>query len=294
MNRLFLFFVIGVVLICSEVLSAYPFRSKYFIAVKNQGENILDSLEDHHAFLPPRNRFYADPILFKYQGINYLFFEDYDYVKGIISYTTIDENLQFTKVEKALELPCHLSFPYVFEDNGTIYMIPETFQMKEVSLFKAIEFPGKWEKVKTLVQGEPFVDSIVFQHGGYYWLFTSSASTGSRMFIYYATSLEGDFSPHPMNKKEIPGRNAGPLFYYEGSLVRPVMDNQEVYGKAMILKEIVHLDPTRFEERDIRRIDPTWAPKLTGTHTLNMHNDLVVYDGRRDIHVSEDPFYSAP
>ena len=62
----------------------------------------------------------------------------------------------------------------------------------------------------------------------------------------------------------------------------------------MILKEIVELTPTSFIERETNRIEATWAPDLNGTHTFNMNEDLVVYDGRRSILPSEDAPYSAP
>ena len=57
--------------------------------------------------------------------------------------------------------------------------------------------------------------------------------------------------------------------------------NGTAYGHSMILKEIVELTPTTFVEQDLQRIEPTWAPNLSGTHTFNINDDLVVYDGRR-------------
>ena len=61
----------------------------------------------------------------------------------------------------------------------------------------------------------------------------------------------------------------------------------------MILKEIITLTPSEFIEKDIYTIEPTWAPHLNGTHTFNVNEDLVVYDGRRAILISEDPLYSS-
>ncbi len=84
------------------------------------------------------------------------------------------------------------------------------------------------------------------------------------------------------------------LFLDGGRWIRPVMDCSKIYGGAMILKEIEELTPTSFKEREIGRIDPTWASNLNGTHTLNVNEDFVVYDGRRNILLSEDVLYSAP
>lgn len=266
-------------------------RSKYFIALKKNEEAVLDTLEQYTPLLPPPHRLYADPMLFKYQGLNYLFFEDYDYQKGVIVCATIDNELRISRPIKVLELDEHLSFPFVFEDAGRIYMTPETIQSKEVALYEAIEFPQRWEKRKVLVKGKDFADPIVFRHNGYYWLFV--AIDTSILQIYYAKTLFDPFKPHRINTMRKEGRNAGGVFSSQGKLIRPVMDCSKVYGGAMILKEIVELTPTSFIEKDLRRIEPDWAPGLDGTHTFNINEDLVVYDGRRKVLSSEDARYSS-
>jgi hypothetical protein len=265
--------------------------SKYFIAIKkNQGE-VLKSLHEHSSFVPPTKLLYADPMLFKWNQVNYLFFETYDYKKGTIDCVTIDDKLNLSEPIHVLNLECHLSFPALFEEEGTIYMTPETISLREVSLYEATDFPKGWVKKRVLVSGRDYTDPILFKLNGYYWLFT--AVNTSELCIFYAKTLSCVFLPHPVNHKRIQGRNAGMLFTLENKLIRPVMDCSKIYGGAMILKEIVELTPTSFIEKEITRIEPNWAPGLNGTHTFNMNEDLVVYDGRRSILPSEDILYSA-
>src|SRR5882762_10270289 len=104
----------------SFITSALPFlvhttaepkhRSKYFIAVKKNDSNALDTLDTFVPFLPPRDRLYADPMLFKHAGTNYVFFEDYDYKKGTIAYVTVGDDMTISNPVEVLELSCHLSF----------------------------------------------------------------------------------------------------------------------------------------------------------------------------------------
>lgn len=266
-------------------------RSKYFIAIKkNEGPSSLIQ-ENLLSLYPPANRYYADPMLFNHEGTNYIFFEDFDYRKGIISYFTVDQDLKPSEPRRALELPIHLSFPYVFADGGEIYMTPETYDYRSVSLFKATHFPTEWKKERTLVEGEDFADPILFKHNGYYWLFTAVAQ--DRLRIYYAKELSEPFQPHPINQKNLPGRNAGPLYSVDHRLIRPTMDCSRGYGQSMILKEILLLDPLHFEERSIAYIKPDWAPALDGTHTYCQNEDLIVVDGRRTIFPFEDRQYSS-
>jgi hypothetical protein len=249
----------------------------YFIAIKKNEGAGFNALNSYIPLLPPNGRYYADPFLFKYEGVNYLFFEDYNYKKGVISYVILDQNSAILEPKLALELPIHLSFPYLFEDEGTIYMIPETFQYRKVSLYKSISFPDQWAHEKILVRGENFSDPILFRYHGYYWLFASIH--GDRLVIYFAKDLKSQFVPHPINRKSIRGRNGGSIFFIGERLIRPVMDCEEMYGRSVFLKEIVLLTPESFEELEIAHIEPTWAPNLVGTHTYCQGEDYIVYDG---------------
>ncbi len=265
-------------MILCGIVFAIALLPEYFIAIKKNEGDVLNTLHSYTPLMPPKDKFYADPFLFKYKGINYIFFEDYDDHKGVISYVSLDENSQMTPPKVALDLSIHLSFPCIFSEGGEIYMIPETYDYKAVSLFKAVEFPAKWEHVRSLVRGEKFSDPILFKHNGYYWLFTSVQR--DRLRIYYAKDLGSPFLPHPINHRRIRGRNGGYVYFTNGQLIRPVMDCKVMYGRRVILKEIVQLDPKRFVEKTIAHIEPNWALDLIGTHTYSQNEEYVVYDGR--------------
>lgn len=287
------FFLQSIFLICSmltSLLFAEVKRPKYFIAIKRNGKGSLDQLEDFIPLLPPKNKFYADPMLFKYNGLNYLFFEDYDYKKGIISYVKIQED-SISETKVALELPIHLSFPYIFQEEDKIYMTPETYDYKSVSLFVCDRFPDLWSYKRTLIYGQHFSDPILFKHGGYYWLFT--AVQGDRLAIYYADNLESEFKPHPINSRYIRGRNAGGVFYINDHFIRPTMDCRLGYGKSIVWKEITLLHPKSFIEKEVLRIEPNWAPGLQGTHSFSQSEDYIAYDGYRMIFSYEDALYSS-
>lgn len=252
-------------------------QTQYFIAIeKNQGQYIK---EPSDLLLPSSGKFYADPFLFTYNGIDYLFFEDCDYQKGQISYVVVEEGKIKTAPRVALKTRGHLSFPLLFEDKGTIYLLPETYASQEVALYRSVHFPERWVKDRVLLGGDRFSDPILFQHGGYYWLFV--AVKKDRLRIYYATDLEAPFFPHPVNQLDIEGRNAGGVFWKEGKLIRPTMDCRLRYGRAIVFKEILILTTTEFEEREVGYIEPDWAPNLVGTHGYSMTDHHIAYDGER-------------
>lgn len=92
----------------------------------------------------PKNEFWADPFLIKYKDEIYGFFENYEYnvSKGKISCAKIVGN-EFVDVKDALNLPYHLSYPFVIEQDNEFYIIPETNENKRLEVYKCVEFPTK-------------------------------------------------------------------------------------------------------------------------------------------------------
>ena len=104
----------------------------------------------------------ADPFLFERDHKVYLFFEAYDLLakRGKIGYSLIKENGECTPVRIALSRSYHMSFPYIFQWNNDIYMMPETCGNNSVQLFKAVNFPNKWEEAGMILSDVFVCDSI--------------------------------------------------------------------------------------------------------------------------------------
>ena len=246
-------------------------KNKWFIAVKKRGQDLFD-LSDLVLINPPEDTYMADPFLFKQAGKHYLFFEWYDYEKGRIAYSELlwhNGRLLTTDPKIILDPPYHCSFPAIFEDEGEVYMTPETGQAGRVELWKAQEFPDKWVKVKDLVGGN-FGDPIIFKNGKKYWLFVTEGDNDVR--IFEADSLFGEWRLM-RSETELHSRSAGHVFRHGGKTIRPVQDCVGQYGRAIHFKD---MDTGAI----IRSIKPDWHPNLTGTHTFNFNDNFVVIDGR--------------
>ena len=93
--------------------------------------------------LAPKDRFYADPFLIERDGKTFIFLEDLRYSEGraLISCCELDADGTPGPVFEVLRRPYHLSYPFLFEENGEIYMIPETKSNRTVELYRATKFP---------------------------------------------------------------------------------------------------------------------------------------------------------
>lgn len=253
-------------------------RNKWFIAIKKNSGGLFDT-SSYIKIKSPKGKYYADPFIVKHKGVNHLFFEDYDYKKGVISYSIINDDLTITPPTKILEEPFHLSFPNIFEEDGNFYMIPEKGDTGEVTLYKSTSFPDKWEPVKNIIENIRTSDIEIIKHNNQYWLFTTYGDNlDDDLLILTSDTLLGNWKVFGVDRITH-SRPAGKIFNYKGKLIRPVQDCSKLYGYGLVFKSI-EISKEGYREETIHRIDPEWYPNIIGTHTFNYNDDYIVIDGK--------------
>ncbi len=260
-------------------------KNKWFIAIKENNGDIFDT----SSFTPiqsPIGKYYADPFIIKYKGINYLFFEDYDYKKGVISYSIINDDLTITRPTVILEEPFHLSFPNIIEENGEFYMIPERGDTGKIVLYKSLNFPNNWVPVKTIIDNVRTSDIDIIKHNNKYWLFTTyGADLSDSLLVMNSNSLLGKWEVFGVDNIQH-SRPAGHIFYHNNHLIRPVQDCTKLYGYGLVFKEI-EINEDGYKETITNRINPDWYPNIIGTHTFNYNEDYIVIDGKKQVNDDE-------
>jgi hypothetical protein len=236
-----------------------------------------------------RGKFLADPFgVFRSETL-YVFCEEYDYLsqKGRIVYVTSSRENRISKPALAIDLPHHISYPFLLEYQGETYCIPETWQARKISLYKAQQFPRRWTKIATLVDNFAGVDSTVFMYDGGWWLACTDQNTGrwDKLFLWYASDIVGPWSPHEANPVKIDirsSRPAGTPFIHDDCLYRPAQDCSLTYGGRIVLNRIVTLTPTQFREEPAGVIESDAnGPYPDGVHTLSAVGDITLIDGKR-------------
>ena len=86
----------------------------------------------------PPNAFLADPFTITVDGIDYLFVEEFpfDTRKGVIAAYRLERDTA-ERIGVVLEQPYHLSFPFLFQHKGEVYMVPEGGGGRSVKLYRA-------------------------------------------------------------------------------------------------------------------------------------------------------------
>jgi hypothetical protein len=263
----------------------------WFIALRRRAAESVanDPLAGFVQVPLPADRFYADPMLVRVGDEHHLFFEDADRATGLgaISWCAVHSDGTTGPVRRILEADTHHSYPFVFAWRGAYYMIPETSEKRTVELYRAIDFPLRWQLEKVIFQDVAAVDTTVFEHRGRLWLFAAMSPSGAalndELFLFHAEDLGGEWRAHPMNpivSDVRRARPAGPLFWEGDALYRPGQDCAGDYGAAFWLNRIDELDEQRYRETPVRRIDPSWYPGGVCTHTYTRAGDFEAMDNR--------------
>lgn len=243
-------------------------------------EDFLDADEAPEiawAEAPPRHSFRADPFGVAADGRTWILYEELDYrdARGRVVAEEWGEPGEVLRREVVSDGEIHLAYPYLLQENGRIYCVPETSESGRVYLLRAVEFPWRWEQAAVLLEGVRAVDSTVFRHGGRWWLFAADDRSRPRHVLnaWHAETLLGKWTEHARNPIKVDvrcARPAGTPFRSEGRLYRPTQSGARRYGEALVLNRIETLTPARFEETAVRRIEPDPAgPCPDGLHTLS-------------------------
>ena len=274
-------------------------NNRYSIAFRQRSEKALyeaDASGDGFILIPYTLRYWmADPFLFKYKNRNYIFAELYDKKKskGVLGYAELKGD-RCGNFQVCLEEKVHLSYPCVYQRDNDIYMIPETKDDNTVTVYKAVEFPKKWEKYQTICE-MPCVDTTPFVYNGENYFFTTIAnehSTDDNLFLIHEESRRVT----QLLDKNLCLRSAGHVIYHKEQLIRPSQDDT-VYGDAVIFNKIIEFKENEYKEIPYKRIvAPGEVNKETilcvellnnkrnigfnGLHTYNVNEDYEVIDLR--------------
>ncbi|MEH6949896.1 hypothetical protein V4R08_00835 [Nitrobacter sp. NHB1] len=242
----------------------------------------------------------ADPFPFRHKGQDFIFVEQYLYSKnrGCIAVVTPDRNGVPGTPRIVLEEPHHLSYPFVFEHEGQIWMIPESGAARNVSLYRAVEFPYRWTREACLIEGIEGYDVTPMRHEKGFWFFVSprlwKSSSWDVLDLYHADSLTGRWTSHAAGPVLIDAglsRPAGALIRRGEHFLRPAQDCSRGYGGAVTFCRIDAISASEFAQTPIGRIKS--GP--FGCHTYNRHANLEVIDlfgqtrGLQEVRVSYVP-----
>jgi hypothetical protein len=270
-------------------IRSYFFLDQWILLIAKDIQERNPSWDDFTRIAPPPDRIWADPFIWACEDNFYVFFEEQpiDTKRGHICCLTVNNNLEVIANRTVLDLPYHLSYPFLFEYKDVLHMLPETGENRTIEIYRCTRFPDQWEKVKTLMTGVYAVDSTLLESNGKWWLFTNIAkeggSTWDTLYLFYADHpLSDNWIPHPQNPivNDIHlARPAGQVYFDGTGFIRPSQDCSVRYGYATNFNRISQLSENEYAEHLEWKFRP--IPKdIHATHTWNRAGNVCVIDAK--------------
>jgi hypothetical protein len=258
----------------------------------------LAGISNQIAWLPDAGpwRYLADPFGLQRNGSTHVFVEAYDYrtKHAAIEHHEFGPDLAWRGKATVLSRPFHLSYPFIVEEAGEVFMIPESHRAGEIALYRAREFPRRWVRETVLLPDTPGAEASVLRHEGRWWMFYTIVGPHARdqreLHVAYADQLTGPWKLHPQNPvlNDLSGARPGgtPFVTADGAVILPVQDCSRTYGGALRLLWFTTLTP---EHIKVERVGTPLTGDLfspthqDGCHTLARCGNLTLIDTKRII-----------
>ncbi len=219
----------------------------------------------------------ADPFMFHEGNTWYMFFEVGTDAGTEIGLATSNNGFDWTYQRVVLSEPFDLAYPYVFKWEGTYYLIPETYGMDQVRLYKATNFPYSWTLVSVLISDGEFipVDSSIFRYNNMWWMFTGD---DSNLYLFYSDNLTNPVAwhEHPMSpivaNDPSKVRGGGRVIVFNSNrIIRLTQKGDVSYGEAVRAFQVDTLTTTSYAEHEVPG-SPIVAASGSGWNSDGMHN----------------------
>lgn len=249
---------------------------------KSRG-SILNDKETKFQVIKNSFRYWAaDPFLFEHERKTYIFAELYDYVKckGCLGYYELSSH--FPRWIPIIEETYHLSYPYIFENEQGIFIMPESGANKDLALYRAVVFPDKWEKVSIIRKNVQYGDTTPFEWNGHKYALTYNVETENYKLVLLNLADESR-DQEILCSNIFYRRPAGAVFLLDGKWIRPAQDCKDGYGKGLCFYEFQMNEQEQYSEEIVKiisldQLKLSYELYQDGMHTYNGTDNYEVID----------------
>ncbi len=239
-----------------------------------------------HKIIPDSKVFQADSFVVVKDNKTYIFYEElkFEDYHGYLMVGELDtDNNQLINEKIILKLEHHLSFPNVFEEDGSFYMIPECADSNRIDLYECTSFPYQWKKKKTLLNNIAAVDTTPLKTDDGWYLFTTEIIKGAgcndELSIYKSADLLSEPFTKLYNEPVISdvtnARMAGHFIKRDGELFRVSQNCGKRYGHQANINKVLQIEGG-YKEELVETLKPDFS--ALGFHTYNQDHEFIVGD----------------
>lgn len=241
-------------------------------------DNLINYLWNGKSIFPKdENHFYADVFAVGKE----LIFENFSYKEGYACISKMDEN---GSISILLDQKRHLSYPFVFQDDSKIWIIPEDAGSGQLSAYK---YENEKLSDPMILIDKPLIDASILKYEERYYIFAgiSGDLPNEKLHVFYANKFEGPYFDHLLNPVVVnpeASRSGGNILKIKNEWVRPAQVSLRYYGEYLQFNRILKLSPEEFEEEKFFDLKPSdISSKYCGLHNISLENNALVIDVKK-------------
>ena len=278
------------------IKKALGYEAVFNVAYRKMGKGLNEKAltEEFISLSYSDDYWYADPLIFTYNEITYVFMEVFNRNtgKGSIGYSIITQD-GISNPIIVIEESYHMSFPFVFEFDNVIYMIPETEANNSLNLYRCVNFPNEWILHQSFETDIKIVDSVLVNCKNNVLKFLASTfdenDVKKSKYIYYRLKKKNNdvFSIVIIDEYgdyDYSNRNGGQIIKQNGNeLLVTQRSTPAIYGYSLIFHIINKHSPLSLKLNSKIEIKPNdirimGKRNLLGVHTYSRNEQYEIID----------------
>lgn len=279
--------------ILSRLVKPDPSKARYYIGLLQKEDLMLSDAECYHKICwlksePFKDNWIADPFILFVNDESISIIAEQLY-KGVGRLVLLDVDLASMEIKRLkviLQLPTHLSFPYIWQENGNIFIMPENVESGNLRIWKYNAEKEILEDPKVVID-EQLEDSQLCKIGNKYYIMgvkyvhNDYFMCTKHLEIYSADSLFGPYSHLQTIDNELRLERGAGMIWHEGdTIIRPAQNCENGYGTNLLFYRMkLQEDGTFSENLEYEYYPDKNHPRSRAFHTFNEKDGYVVVDG---------------
>ncbi len=203
--------------------------------------------------------------------------------KGRIALLNVDRKTYSLKdMQFILDLPTHLSFPFIMRKNGRIYVYPENGDSGKLNKYE-FDLENKVFVFQNTIISKALGDAIITEAFGCPLLFATEQPdmNGCNLSIYKKNNNNSWVIDQYVCFDEHVARMAGDFFKIGDKIYRPAQECNESYGHGLVIQQVTppsESNNMKWQFKEICRMTSPLNRYPLCLHTLNSFKDIIVMD----------------
>lgn len=282
-----------------------PSKSRYYVGLIRKEDLVLSDAERYARIRwvkseSMKDNWIADPFILSVGDgrIQILAEQLYKGVGRLVLLEVDLASMEISRLKVILQLPTHLSFPYIWQEDGEIYIMPENVESGSLRIWRYNVEKEILEDPREVIN-EPLVDAQICKIGEKYYIMgvkyvhNDYFMCTKYLEIYSADSLFGLYSHLQTIDNELRlERGAGMIWHDGDTIMRPAQNCENGYGTNLLFYRMKLQEVGNFSEMLEYEYHPDKNhPRSRAFHTFNEKDGYVVVDGNAYVNPRWSKFF---